>query len=431
MRAPALPLRSTRLAPRGTLLFASALLLALPAPRTRRVFAEEPAPAAAPAPIAPTPAALAAAKVRASIPAPVEPAEGKPGLGFEFQGDLVVAGELSGSVHYVVDVGSYRDQPVWLVTETVVESWAGSQVTTVTGLYLARDLTLQKGEWQRTSAEKETRLDFRREGAGFQVTGQGKDATGELPATTRSLPAPADATYGRAAMLLFLRYAPGAAAEYDLPLVSLETMMPAVDEHEAAPDPTPARLEVKGPAKLGEKPKVVDTWMAMLRHAGRVQELHLDPKTRQLVGIEWLRPPGIRIVPKGTAGPAVLYEDDKPATSWRACFLKFGHGYHMAIEKWLDAAFDWKRVHAADTAGVESPISVDALRRAYLDEFLKKSKHRPREQADGLLRMTLATAEVKTLPDGTVVFAMHAEFGGNIFHFKDIDGVWYIVRIDQ
>jgi len=420
-----------RLSARPVLLLVGALLLGPPA---GLAAADEPAPApAAPSPAAPSPAAVAAAKVRASIPAPLEPAEGKPGMGFEFQGDLVVAGEPAGTVRYVVDVGSFRNKPVWLVSETVVEAWAGTSVTTETSLFLSQDLTLLKGEWQRTAPGRITRLDFKRDGAAFEVTSQVTDASGEQPSTTRSLPAPGDATYGRGALLLFLRYAPSGAAAYDLPMVSLESVMPAVDEHEAAPDPAPARVEVKGPAKLGEKPKVVDTWMAVWRHAGRVLAVHLEPKTRALLGIEWERPPGIRIVPKGTAGAAVVYEDDQPAKTWRACFLKFGHGYHMAVEKWLDAAFHWPSLHASDVASGSYPkeASVEDLKKAYIAEFLKKSKHRPREQADGLLRMTLATADVKNLPDGTVVFAMHAEFGGNVFHFKQIDGVWYIVQVDQ
>src|SRR5436190_17690671 len=83
-----------------------------------------------------------AAKVRASIPSPVEPEEGKPGMGFEYEGDLLVAGDVAGSVKTVVDVGTYRDQPVWLSTESVVEDLAGSKRTTETSLYLAKDLSL-------------------------------------------------------------------------------------------------------------------------------------------------------------------------------------------------------------------------------------------------------------------------------------------------
>ncbi len=94
---------------------------------------------------------------------------------------------------------------------------------------------------------------------------------------------------------------------------------------------------------------------------------------------------------------------------------------------------DWDKVfeHDVSTGSVSKDWKVADLRKAYVDEFLARSKHRPRAEADALLRMTLATAEQKTLPDGTIVLATHPEFGGNIFHFRATDGVWKIVRIDQ
>ncbi|NUN52914.1 MAG: NapC/NirT family cytochrome c, partial [Planctomycetaceae bacterium] len=94
--------------------------------------------------------------------------------------------------------------------------------------------------------------------------------------------------------------------------------------------------EVRGPAKWGEAPDVVDSWMVVTRHGGRVSELHLQPKGHGLIAIEQRRPTGIRVVPKGKGGARAVYEDDQPSTTWKACFLKFGHGYHMAVEKLMD-----------------------------------------------------------------------------------------------
>ncbi len=372
--------------------------------------------------------------MRAAIPAPLEPEEGKPGLGFAFEGDLVVAADNAGSVSVTVDVGSFRDQPVWLVTETVVEDWAGTKQTTEASYWLAQDLALVKGEWQKTSPSRFTRLEFVRKGDAFEVVREDGDPTKEMPPVEkRSIPAAADATFGRGALLLFLRYAPAAAATYQLPLVGLDGLMPGIDEHEPAVDPAPLTVEVRGPAKWGEAPDVVDSFMAVTRHAGRVAELHLDPKTRGLVAIEQRRPVGLRVVPKGKGGARAVYEDDQPSKTWKACFLKFGHGYHMAVEKWIDGAIDWEKVFAHDvaTGSVSKDWKVADLRKAYVDEFIARSKRRPRAEADALLRMTLATGEEKTLPDGTVVLATHPEFGGNIFHFRATDGLWMIVRIDQ
>lgn len=378
--------------------------------------------------------AAASAKVRAAVPAPLEPEEGQPGLGFSFEGDLVVAGENAGTVTVTVDVGTFRDQPVWLVTEAVVEDWAGTRQTTEASYWLARDLTLVRGEWQRSSPSRFTRLEFARKGDAFEVSREDGDPTKEMPpAERRSLPAPSNATFGRGALLLLLRYAPADPATYELPLVGLDGLMPGIDEHEPAVDPAPLAVEVRGAAKWGEAPDVRDSWLAVTRHAGRVAELHLDPKGRGLIGIDQRRPPGIRIVPKGKGGARAVYEDDQPAKTWKACFLKFGHGYHMAVEKWIDGAIDWDQVFAHDvaTGAVSKDWKVADLRKAYVDEFLARSKHRPRAEADALLRMTLATADEKKLADGTVVLATSPEFGGNVFHFRSTDGVWKIVRIDQ
>jgi hypothetical protein len=72
-----------------------------------------------------------------------------------------------------------------------------------------------------------------------------------------------------------------------------------------------------------------------------------------------------------------------------------------------------------------------ACQDAWIQEFLAKSQHRPRPEADGLLRMTLATADEKTEPDGSVVLVTHPEFGGNVFRFRKVGEHWFIVGIDQ
>ena len=223
------------------------------------------------------------------------------------------------------------------------------------------------------------------------------------------------------------------AATYALPLLALESTIPAQNEHEAAPETEPLRIEVVGAAKYGTGKATRDAWMARLRQGRRSSELYCVPKTHALLGIDFLMPPGIRIVPKGEGGEKPVYEDDKPATSWKAAFLKFGHGYHLAVEKWIVAAIHWETMLATEIAAGEwakDTVLAD-FRKAYVAEFIAKSKHRPREQADGLLRMTLATAEEVEEKDGVVILRSSPEFGGNVYHFKAIDGVWYLIRIDQ
>ena len=379
------------------------------------------------------PAAVTAAtaKVRSAIPAPVEPEEGKPGLGFEWEGDFVAAGELGGRVKLTVDVGTYREEPVWLVTEVFEEDWAGTTGRTETSLYLARDLSLIRGEQERVSGTDRVHLVFKRDGDGFTV--ERTITKGEkVDESVKRIPAPEGATYGRAALLLFLRTAPASAATYALPIVPLEAAMPAVDEHEVAPETSPALVEVVGPGKYGPKPDVKDSWLVRWKHGRRAQELHFAPKDRTLLGVEFQMPPGLRIVPKGTGGTKVVYEDDKPSTTWRAAFLKFGHGYHMAVAKWIDGAIHWDSMYEHDVkAGTWKGGDLAAFKDAWIQEFLAKSKHRPRPEADGLLRMTLATADEKTEADGSVVLVTHPEFGGNVFRFRKVGEHWFIVGIDQ
>ncbi len=374
-----------------------------------------------------------AAKVRAKIPAPVEPEEGKPALDFGYEGDLVASGENSGTVRVKVDVGTFRDEPVWLTTEEVVDDFGGSHTVTESVLFLARDLTLVKGEWHRTSPDRAVRLTFVREGDGYEVSREISIGANTPNMSKVHLVAPAGATYGRGALLLFLRYAPAEAASYALPLVSLETTIPAANEHEATPETEPLRIDVVGAAKYGAGKATRDAFMARLRQGRRSSEAYCVPKTRALLGIDYLMPPGIRIVPKGEGGAKPVYEDDKPALSWKAAFLKFGHGYHLAVEKWIVAAIHWETMLAHEIAIGEwqKDTSLADFRKAYVEEFLKKSKHRPREQADGLLKMTLATAEAVEEKDGVVILRSSPEFGGNVYHFQEIGGVWYLTRIDQ
>ncbi len=374
----------------------------------------------------------ATAKVRGAIPMPVEPEEGKPGLGFEWEGDFVAAGELGGRVKLTLDVGTFRDEPVWLVSEIFEEDWAGSTGRTETSLYLARDLSLIRGEQERVTGDDRVHLVFKRDGDGFQVERRISKGETVVDESVRRIVAPADATYGRAAVLLFLRTAPASAASYALPIVPLEAAMPAVDEHEVAPETSPALLEVVGPAKYGTKPDVKDSWLVRWKHGRRSQELHLAPKDRTLLGVEYQMPPGLRIVPKGKGGTKVVYEDDKPATTWRAAFLKFGHGYHMAIDKWIEGAIHWDSMYEHDVkSGSWKGGDLAEFKKAWVQEFLARSKHRKRAEADGLLRMTLATADEKTQADGTVVLATHPEFGGNVFYFRLVGEHWFIVAIDQ
>ncbi len=395
--------------------------------------------AIAPAPVAAdgadaSKAALArAAAVRAAIPSPVEPEEGKPALDFKFEGDLIQAGENAGTVSYRIDVGTFRDEPVWLVNEEFVDEFGGSRKTTESVLYLKADLSLVKGEWRRTLGDEVIRLTFRRAGTGFEVDRAVQKGDAEPVTSTKQIPADPDATYGRGAQLIFLKYAPATVTDYALPIVNIEAAIPQTNEHEIPANSEPQRVEVLGGAKYGEGKSARDAWSVMWKRSGLVSEGYFTPKTRELLGIDFQRPPAIRIVPKGQGGVKPVYVDDEPATTWKAAFLKFGHGYHLAVKKWIDAAVHWETLHQREIELGEWPkdSKLEDLKAAYIDEFLKKSKNRPRWQADMLLLQTLQTAEQRHEKDGSVVIATSPEYGGNIYYLKAIAGIWYVYRIDQ
>jgi hypothetical protein len=383
-------------------------------------------------------ARAAAAAVRARIPEPVDDA----GLEFEWSGDLVLVGEAAGTVSLSADVGVLKGKPVWLVSEEVRQEWGGSVVTTSWSLYLARDLSLLRGEASRSEGERTVHLAFVRDEAtpgAFRVTREvtRRAPEGEEPRAPESadvtVAAPEGATFGHAATLLFLRHAPAEKARYLLPAAPLGTAWPRVEEHAALPDPA-IRLEVKGPGSWTAKAGARPTWVVSMEHLRERADLHLAPKDRALVAAEFAAPPGTRWLPKGEAAAKPRYADDEPATSWRAAFLKFGHGYHMAVRRWLEASCHWPSVRAHDVAAgswSEAAGGPDAVKEAYVREWLGASKHRGRAEADWLLVMTLQTAKETKMLDGTVVLKTHPEFGGNVFRFREVEGVWYIVGVDQ
>jgi hypothetical protein len=377
--------------------------------------------------------AAAARKVRAALPAPAE------GLGFEFEGDLVLAGEVVGAVKYAVDWGEYREKPVWLVTETR-NDFGGAGRTVETSLYLSQDLSLLRGEIERKSGETTVRYSFVRATDGFDVVREVHTEKGLQPTLKVHAKAPEDATYGRAAVLLFLRGAPKPAATYSLPVFAPDVAAAGgATEHDTAAALLDVQIEAKGPTTHGGKPAPVDAWMATYRSQRGAYDVYLKSAGRSLLAISGVAPEP-DVVPKGTAPKKAETEDDKPATTWKAAFMKFGHGYHMAIEKYLDAAFHWPTFHAHEkeigdwktAPGLAHDADLEQFKAQWIGAFLSQSLRRPRADADMLLHGTLQTGRVTTKGDDSVVFAAHAEYGGGVqrtYHLKRIDGVWYIVRI--
>jgi hypothetical protein len=378
--------------------------------------------------------AAAAKKVRAALPAPAE------GAGFEFEGDRVLDGDLVGTVRYVVDSGVYRDKPVWLVTETR-HDLGGTERFVEVSSYLAQDLSLIRGESETKVGETTVRLSFVRTEEGFDVTRGGRGPQGDLPGVKVRAKAPPDATFGRAAVLLFLRGAPKGPATYTMPVFFPEIAAAAgSNEHDVAGAVLDGVVEVKGPSTYGGKPAPAETWLGTFRTERVGYDVHLAAADRSLVAVAGVAPEP-DVVPKGTAPKKPENEDDKPAATWKAAFMKFGHGYHMAVPKYLEASFHWPSFYAHEVQtkswtrgeGVSAEDDFRQFKEQWVKEFLSRSLRRPRADADALLHGTLATGTATKKGDDEVVFAAHAEYGGGVqrtYHLKRIEGVWYIVRID-
>jgi hypothetical protein len=375
-------------------------------------------------------ARAAGAQVRASLP---DPKDAGP---FLFEGDLVIAGEAAGSVRYAAEPAVHEGQRVWEVAEDVAQTFGGSKARSGTTLTLTRDLTLLEGEITRRTADDFLRLKFQRTADGFSVERTVSSAEKEPTTTTTTVAAPANATYGRTALALFLRGAPKkASARYVLPWFSPEAATRKPGDHDPTPD-AEMRLQVQGGATFAPIGDGCPSWAATAESGGRAWELHFTPEDRKLLGVVGRVPP-VHVVPLGKAPPATRTDMEAPATSWRAAFLKFGRGYHMGVEEWLDAAFHWPSFHAHESSlegGWPKEKPVEEFRTAWLAEFMKSSPRRTRSGADELLSMTLATGNVTEETSDKVVFAAHPEFGGGVqrtYPSRKIDDVWRLTRIDE
>jgi hypothetical protein len=289
-----------------------------------------------------------------------------------------------------------------------------------------------RGEIERRAGDRLERVRFERKGEGFEVTREVATPSGEAKADPVHVKAPKDATTGLVSMILFARALPNdRPRELAFPWFAAEELGASVDDHAPDTGKGPARLDVGGEGKFRD----AATGVASFRRGQHALDVHLAPKDRTLVAVVGRVPP-VNYVAKGTAGERTESDAEKPAKTWKAAFLKFGHGYHMAVRPWIEAAFHWQTMYDHETGEgnswpKEKPL--EEFKAAWVDEFLANSKRRSREETDDLLAMTLATGRVTEETEDRIVFAAHPSFGGGTqrtYHLRRIEGVWYIVRID-
>jgi hypothetical protein len=367
----------------------------------------------------------ATTKARQALPEPDEK------NGFTYAGDLVVGGILAGSVKLSAEAGSFADKPAWVVAEDVFFDFGGTDWRLGANFTLARDLTLLRAEvhvrakgvvttWNLTRAEK-------------VLEGQKQVVRGDVegPAESVRWDAAGGTTAGYTALALFLRGPlpaekgftlawadPGAWARGETPVVRPLTLEPAGEKTFDAMD---------------GKPETLETRVAGLAAPG---SLHVARKGRALVGWSGLLHEKAVVVPEGKQGETARFDEKAPARTWKDAFSKFAIGYHMAREEILAAAFHWETMYEYETSLVdgwpkEKPLA--EFKKAWLEAFLSESKHRPRSEADQLLKMTLASGKVETKAEDRILFHAHKNFGGGVqrdYHLRKIGGVWYIVRMD-
>lgn len=368
----------------------------------------------------------ATAKARQALPEPTE----KNGLAYT--GDLAVGGVPAGSVKLSAEAGTFADKPVWVVAEDVFWDFGGNDWRLGSNFTLARDLTLLRAEVHVRAKGVVTTWNLTRTDKVLEGQKQVVKDGVESPAESVRWDAAAGTTAGYTALALLLR-GPLPGPDKELALAWAD---PGAWARGEAPVVQTLKLEPAGEKTfdaVSGKPETLETRAAGLPFAG---SFHVGRKERALVGWSGLLHEKCVVVPEGKQAESVRFDEKAPARTWKDAFSKFAIGYHMAREEILAAAFHWETMYEYETSLVdgwpkEKPLS--EFRRAWLEAFISESKHRPRSEADQLLRMTLASGRVETKGEDRILFHAHKNFGGGIqrdYHLKRIDGLWYIVRMD-
>lgn len=372
----------------------------------------------------------AADAVRAALPEPT------PAISIGYEGDIVVDGLWMGEVKITARAAKVGRQSVWRVTQsTFFDAGVTGEVRTHTKLHLARDLAILSGTFEYTSKTRAFTQVMSRIEKGFMIQRHQRQGSGGIASELLELEAPARATGGFAAMLLFSRAVPAAkGGVFALPWVANQEWLL---EGRSRTD-EPFVLTVGGQDSFESRSKTHDSWYAATRQGSESpKHVHLTRDRRTLIGMESKAGNKLRVVPRGEGGSReVEVEQDAPAATWKAAFLKFGYGYHMARPALLRTAFHWDRMYAHETEVLkrwpaEKPLA--AFKEAWVQEFLANSKHRTLADTKRLLAMTLATGKLTRKTADEVVFAAHPNFGGGVqrtYYFERRGGVWGIVRMD-
>jgi hypothetical protein len=365
-------------------------------------------------------------KLRAALPAP------SPTTSIDFQGDVVIDGLWAGEMHCTLRVARLGNQSVWRVSERTFLDYQGTETQTNTILHLDRELGVVSGSSERRVGDTTVTLAITRTPQGFLIQRRRKVGEDWKPSDVIEMKAPRGTTHGLAALVLLLRAMPERSEDFALPRVDSWP-------YEGTPaDVDIVLIRALGPSRFehGKEPRA--SWAASMRsETAAPMRLHLTADRKAVLGGRRVQGEvTLDIVPRGEGGRRERLAEAEPARTWKAAFLKFGYGYHMAQRDLLAQAFHWDRMYEHETTVLsrwpkERPLT--EFRKAWIDEFCAQSLRRSELETRRLLDMTLATGKVRKKTKDTVVFAAHANFGGGTqrtYHLERRDGVWGIVRVD-
>jgi hypothetical protein len=193
-------------------------------------------------------------------------------------------------------------------------------------------------------------------------------------------------------------------------------------------------VEVAGVAEREVDGALRPTLLARcLPRTGRHYEVHLEPDTREVVGV-------VGLIPRLDRLPA---RDGRPAPTWfdavegeartaRQAFITFGRGYHLPRRDLLAKAIHWPSLLAQALAEGRYPAGTTEarVRDDWIEVFVGMSKHRTPGDCDDLLFQIFTTSALESQDDGSVLLRTLPVYGGHAYRLRPIEGRWYIVRID-
>jgi|GEM_PF-2584735 len=373
-------------------------------------------------------ARLRARALRNALPAPK--------TGFRWRGDLRLGDTRVGSVVLEAAPSAFGERAGWAVLESRTSRTGEAVVVLENSGLLKRDLSILRGQRTYRSPAGESTSTYVRKPEGMEtVYGAAKNSAAKKRLAPTLVAAPEDAVTGIVSILLFLRAVPEKQALYVLPGFDPRVAgTPKAGTGSLVYNRADVRVEVRGRVPFRDAGKPVPSLLARCSYRnGRSYDIHLDPESRDLLGVIG-RFPTLSYLPHDPAARPVTWYDaieGDPATA-RQAFVKFGRGYHRPRRDLLADAIHWpslaKQVIANGSYAEGTPEA--KIREDWIDVFVGMSKHRTKGDCDDLLFQIFMTSTETQNEDGSVTLQTLPVYGGHTYRCQKIGTRWYIVAID-